>query len=142
MTKQEEKIVKMLKSYSWKGYDQSINDAVKILIEVWDYVMDKGGHSGMSAGFTALDFYSKAMHIDDFRIVDRHDYLYPQCFEHNILPVLFLKDDLLKRIKKNAKKELAKSKRRHVHPDVLWWWKGLAKGKQPYELYEELKRKK
>lgn len=133
---QEKKILKMLKSYGWHGYDKSVHEAVDILMEVWHYVMDKGGHSGMSASFTDLEFISKTRRIKRLRLVDYGNYLFPQHFK-DFIELVNPDEETMKWISDECKKKL-KNENINVAPEVRYWWKELSKGKKPIDVYSSI----
>ena len=110
----------------WHGYNESVEDGIKCLMALWNYLMDKQGHSGASASFVGLEFLGLSRHErSPFMIVTLNDALYPQYDLHEKLDKFisknkdWLKQEAEERIKESEKDNFG------VHLDVLTRWKTL-----------------
>ena len=110
----------------WHGYDESVYDGVKCLMALWNYLMDKQGHSGASASFVGLEFLAMSRYErSPFMIMTLEKELYPQYDLHQQLDEFITKNK--EWIRQEALEKLKSIDPEYPpHPEVWNRWKVCA----------------
>ena len=102
-------------------------------VATYNYMAGKLGITGFQDGCASLDIIGRIRNIDNFRIVDYKNLLYPQYALNSeyfpTVPELLAKNS--KWLREEATKLLKENKGRRVHPNVRHWWKQLSELKDP-----------
>lgn len=65
-----------------KGYEKAAEDGVKLLVDAFDKYAIEQGLTGFQASWIMLQFISKELHKECFRLLDYENMLFPQ-YEHD-----------------------------------------------------------
>ena len=102
-------------------------------VATYNYMANQLGITGFQSGCADLDIIRRTRNIENFRIINYDDLLYPQIAldkdKFPSLPDLLYKNG--KWLREDAIKLLKENKGNHIHPNVRRWWRQLSKLKDP-----------